>query len=343
MWNQLLKAAKIREQFPDKNFEAESMALYDKGLELIEQARNLDFKDPALLQQANKNFSSAIIKDDKNPWPLVGTAYLLSLFKLNQQAVPFLRKALNLQSDLKVAQALVEQLTRAEEPKKKKFEPVRILNNFEKQRENPEVNLDQFYDRLERFILHYVQFTMKQKTSFKPTHKSEELDLLFDKWQTLVNCQKKIQHNIDFLDEEFDINDLQNKLRPLQAISKRFKQCINVSAKMSSIFNTTQNAIRLSLSYLSMLIKNPMGQIPPHISQELEDIFDVCDSLADDLDTLSGKQIDISFLETEYEKMIQIVQDLQEKLDDIDIDQPGAPPSKEIIEKTTSLLQEMWF
>lgn len=286
---------------------------YKKGIISITMAESLGFKNGDLIAASMELFIHGMTLDPQNPFLPLGVAYVLSLMNEMDDAIHYVRQALQIAPDLKAAHDMLQSIidVQKENPED---EALSALKAFDELQEDEDMDWDDFYDKVEDFIIAQVREVMQQEDALKPTHKKKRFSKNYQKWKHFVQLSKGIERQIAFLDEEFDTHEIQQRFHPFKVMLKRLKQVLDISYELQTAYQHILDGRNKTSELSDQAKKSP--ETTSNIMQEMEQVYDICDAVADKLDDFTSKKINIESLELEYEKMVEAIQKLQEKLDD---------------------------
>lgn len=268
---------------------------------LIAEAEAGDFANKALLKQALMLFTQAVRQQRRAPEPYIGLAYLAILLEQRSQARRYLQTALGLNPQQSDAAQLLNYLEQAP--------PVTTaLPAFA---EAPFGDLDRLHEHIEQQLYEFVRTLMQQA----PPEISFEPEAIRALQATTTALQEQIQtfeNRIVLLEGEFDTADLRRRLRPAEAIFKRYQRALDSSESQRAVHG---EIIRLIETVRSLFGQSEAEPLSPERERELESLMDRCDWVADRLDELSAEER-LETLEYRYHALIEMIEQVREKLDD---------------------------
>lgn len=266
----------------------------------FQEAYNTGFKQRDKVLKASNAFIEAIKYNRRDPHPYVAMGYLLLVFDDRQQALGYLKTALELDPHQPDAQNLLKIAVQpAEKSKPKQTIPVANFTSA--------IDYDALYDQCETWVRQHTFQAMSIQLPAGATVEPTVIEQLKQQYQTLQDAYQLIVEHVRVIDEEIDTGELTRQLRPLET---RLKQ-------LAKLYQECQTFVRIHTE-----IRELTNQVETRLKHEntrelfLESILDHCDTLADQLDNLSQKGVAIAELEQVYNHLVEQVGLLQEMLDD---------------------------
>ncbi len=288
---------------------------YLKGLGFVQESEQQGFKNPQVLFQAYRHFQVAFRKNNADPRYPCAMAYLLILLQQFDRALGYLTLALNQDPEyeraLKLKQ-IIDNLKNNPEGVIKK-QRWKLFSEWPKPQSDQE--FDELYDQVEAFIAEETRFILQSKRT-----QSLSLDKEIQQDQQAFLAELRlflylVHQKLKVLEENIETQALEMALRPAQQMLKRLQTTLEHAEEMQFLRTEIQLA-QAEVHRLFAELKTPKAnpEESADFSEEMERLYDICDSLADDLDELS-KHADIAPLEAAYQHLIENVQRLQEYLD----------------------------
>ncbi|MGV3525552.1 MAG: hypothetical protein ACO1RX_15085 [Candidatus Sericytochromatia bacterium] len=280
---------------------SEADLLCQRAYYLIAEAEAGDFANKALLKQALQLFIQAVRQQRRAPEPYIGLAYLAILLEQRDQARRYLQTALGLNPQQSDAAQLLSYLE--DTPPSASGIPTFAEVAFS--------DLDRLHEHIEQQLYDFVRTLMQQA----PPEISFEAEAIRALRQTSTALQNQIQSfesRIVLLEGEFDTADLRRRLRPADAIFKRYQRALDSSESQMLIH---EEIIRLIERVRSLFGQSETQPLSPARERELESLMDRCDWLADRLDELAAEER-LETLEYRYHALIEMIEQVREKLDD---------------------------
>lgn len=296
--------------------QALSERYYLEGIASLALAQEQNYNQPQTLVKACESLIKAIQFGRTNPLPYVAMGYLMILTNDRDRARRYLLEARRVDPQNADAQAYLEYLSRpvAVPKPSSKVESKPVFTAVDPDQIEDGFDYDELYEETESQILNEVRRLMnikleppraerKQFAQFKASHK--ELTEL------LTGFNKQIQ----ILDEEFDTGELQARLRPLEVLLRRLTQTCDV-AKRFILLHESILALKKSVDALLSQALSPEG-LPESYPEQLEQLLDQTDQLADSLDQLEQEGHDIHPIQPSYEKVVVQIEKLNDVIEDL--------------------------
>jgi len=283
--------------------------LFELGMSCLEQAHFEDFSNQQTLLDAMEHLVGSIQHNRRDVRPFLAVAYLYSLINYFDKAIEFLNGALEIDSDNPIILSMKQAFTELEEEAKTETAALPSISDAGQS----EVDYDELYDKLEKFIISEFKLTMAHSLP-SPTYKAEIIEDIEGEIKTKEELCQNIQAQIDILDQEIDISELNNKFKPLRMTLNRLinlrNNCEQFQDAMEQIILATTE-IRESNERIDLL--DPED----NIDQELLDpLIDRCDLIADKLDGMAELNLKITSLVKHYDLLIMGLEQIQSKIDD---------------------------
>jgi DNA repair ATPase RecN len=271
---------------------------YHQGLTVLHQARHNHFADKQLLGQAFEHFKGAIRLNRQDIRPYLGTVYLLFLMGETQLAQYFLKQAQRLEPDHADIAALENYLAQPA------YETQQIPLDF-----------DQLYQDVRSFIFAQTRWQMSLGTPQTPQTDTDEIHLLkqFTHFQTQLDA---IRQYLLLMDEELDVADLWQNLKPLETLEKRYQRLAEHIQATRAIATALETYKAQSEQWLTSVPQLETKAQVKQLENQLEQMMDHCDRIADQLEALQKQKIPTTALEQRYEQWVQLLERLDDLLDE---------------------------
>ncbi|PKL77440.1 MAG: hypothetical protein CVV27_05415 [Candidatus Melainabacteria bacterium HGW-Melainabacteria-1] len=283
----------------------QSGKLYQQGLTAFAQASQSDFADRAALREALVAWIEAIKQQRSNPAPYIALGYLFSLLGDGRTAIMYLKAAQNLDPAHPDPPVLIQHLLEA---------PVKAVSAQKPAIPAPTVD-DESYEDLEDLLLVWigrVQVWPLPVASLTPELHRQLAQCHQELAQAIAQFEKGLQE----LETEFDVADLRKRLRPLESRLQQYSLAIQQSRELAQL---NQEITRFQGKVEQALQPHSHGaNLNPQLETEIEQWLDDCDAIADQLEALEAKSLDISSLLLNYESLSQLLAKLQDQLDEQD-------------------------
>lgn len=290
----------------------QSEELFNKGKILLTQAHEEGFSNKNTLKQAADFLIDSIQKNRRNQNPYIAFAYLNYLLGDIEAAVIYLKELLSFAPENEEGQKLLEQVLSP--PKATKQQSA--LNSLEATDED--VDYDALYDKVEEAIYQEVQrLSKEQANKYKPTIKSEDYQNIKEHFNAIVHTHKIIEKQLTVIDEEIDISELRQLMRPINIYLKRYNQVLRTSKESMSIYREINKERITVRQFREQIEKVTDSETVKKFGGKVEQMLDHCDLIADRLDEMAHKGSLIKDLEKHYEHLVEATNQLLELIDDI--------------------------
>lgn len=295
---------------------AEASENYEVGLRAFVRAANSDFRDKAALHEAFDIWLEAIRTHRQNPKPYIGIGYIFMLLGDTRNAVTYFKSALSIEPNNPDAQLYLENLQSLAAPK----QPISTSPSVPRSgihQPHTDEEYDALYEQTESLIYSHIRVSMglppPEPTADK--HRQAQLEQILSEQN---DNMLEIQSRLEILDQEIDISPLQQQLRPFEALLRRYRRALEITA----VFQEMTHQLQQGLDMVSELEKafKLEGRIPKQ--QVLETLLDQCDACADQLEDYERQNISIMAVSELYERFVSAVSSLQEALDELAISEP---------------------
>jgi len=273
------------------------------------------FKHPPPLEEIYQDLNKALRLDPQNPDRSAGMAYFLILIGALDQVPKHLAKALRLNPEHSIARQLVQGLNelKQQDPLEKRLLEVEAFQRWPRPQTASEY--DDLYDETERFIRQEALFYLQ--AMIPPEVNVGELEQNQRSFLGLLHASvQSIQAKLEILESEFEVDALERELRPLSQLKTRFEKVVNHNLELIYWQEQLQSFQEMVHGAFEELKHWPKGQsLDKKFSDRLEALYDICDQLADELDSLA-QRTSIAPIENQYEAAVQTLQKLQDSLDE---------------------------
>lgn len=295
----------------------QAAALYEQGRLHIREAL-VQPLDRDRLRQAAGCFGKGMQLHSRNPANFIGMAFLLLLTGQAPQAIPYIRTALELEPESQLARELLEQAQRPPRRPGRKHDvqplsqPVsQSVPAFDK------IDYDALYDATQTEIQILIrQISAQELLTQKPTPDPAKLVQLQD-----LRADLKLRH-ADFLElaetieTELDVNLLRQQLGALEAVLRRLEGQIRLFRRFIAILQDIAKHISLTNTVIQAAQNARDPADLPGFEKTLQDLLDHCDQIADQLDELEARHIDIALLYRPYKAYLERIEEYQDALEE---------------------------
>lgn len=287
----------------------QSQEVYQQALLYFHRAVKSEFQDKQALKQSVQllHQTQHLNREDHRPSLVLG--YILYLLEYPAEAAVYAHQAQKLQPQ----DQRVDQLLTLLKPS-----PVKAsVQNFEIRSSSHHKDLD--FDALYDQVLAQIQEKSEHILSIHYHHLKPSLDPELNRQldhihRSLAQFIQRTQDHFLLLEEEFDLSELENLMRPLQMRLKQWQNWLRLSEQMLTLEEQIQAEIQRVCQWTEQIRK---GQ--PTLEKELDALFDRCDRLADRLDALESEGLDLTVLLALYQRLVKKTDGLQDALDEVSL------------------------
>lgn len=288
----------------------------DQGYDLYLSAQKQGFSNKELLKQAFSIFIRAIQLNRRNPESYLGAAMILTLVSDFKSANLYLDAVDDIDPDNESSRFLrkkIKELIKKQRETPKSSMPGRPKPEYVASQE--EIDYDSLYDQVEEMIFSLVKVAMESLPS-KPTEDPRMLKSFLKKHKHVKNVHQEILSHLEVVDEEIDIGELQQTMKPVEASLRRFELTVSLSKALGRLLMRLTEEIETVKSFADEAQKTEDPQDVPVLEENLEALLDNCDSIADELDGFDEKGVQANKTEEKYEKLVKEIEKLQDVVDD---------------------------
>ena len=256
---------------------------------------------------ASKKLLTALRNNRLNPKPYIALGYLLLLSNDQERARRYFREALTLDPGNPMAQDFLKSMEEVQHVSLSQADKMQALEaRWEQQASQEEIRADD----LEKLILVTLQQIMGELHQPSPSEDPEQLSLYQSKLSEIESQWQGINRHLAQLETQIDTLHLQQQVRPLEILMRRYQKAITHCEQ----FQTIRAEIGQAKSQTLQLIHRVSQQT--QINDQLDVLLDQCDALADQLDALEAQNMDYPGLINAYEELLTFVDVLQQQIDE---------------------------
>lgn len=305
-------------QATESNRHQASQALYVQGRQLIREALNSPV-DKAKLKQATDCFTKGIQANYKHAANYLGMGFLFLLIGQPRQALPYIKSGLDLEPASELGKELLEQAQNGLLPKTvPKSAPNLALASLPQLEQSPaDIDYDDLYDSTEAAIMLFLKQIMTDEVlGLVPAPNPKQLHLLQAKLSLFQDKTQEFNQHLQILDQEMEVSDLRLHL---STIDKALQRIIALSQVFEQFLEIHQDIQKHSSLTDEIMAESQATEDPQDIEvleENLQTLLDHCDSVADRLDELDAKQVNISPLQTPYQHYAEQLERFQDVLEE---------------------------
>jgi len=285
---------------------------YLTGLGKLKEAELQAYRDKKALLAAYRHLATAVQKNRNEPRYHVALAYLLILIENPSRALMHIAEALRLEPTHERALLLQENLKSLQQasPERKRLASWQTFQGLPQPAASQD--FDDLYDEVEFFLNQEVKVMMQTLVSPQP---SLDFDQMLEQervYEQLLALEEMVNHKLQILDHEMDIQTFETLLRPLHQMQVRFAQALEGYANYQVLLAGFEEA-QEQVEELKVALEQ--GTQPQALQAPLDSLLDLCDELADQMDQLS-ETVSIQPIESHYEQLVAQVERLQDRMDE---------------------------
>jgi hypothetical protein len=297
--------------------QARNSARYEQalqeGMQALANYQASHFRLRAELRKACELLTEAMGADRSKPAPYVGLGYVFILLDDSQTAARLLTDALRKDPENADAKMFLEYLQVKNQRKAKKVAaPLTPKPSAKKPVADEEIDLDLLYDRTEARLI--TQLQLISQAAQPQVSVDKETGLAFRKrlreFQAFLT---EIREDIALIDTEIQTDELQQQLKPMETMLKRYIQVDEFSQELREL----RQRIRTETAEVAALFKQLNQFGPAELDQLTEKYLDSCDAVADQMDDLENRGCPIELLNSDYKSWVAILENLQDNVDEL--------------------------
>jgi tetratricopeptide (TPR) repeat protein len=310
-----LTQAKQGLQKSDQLRHQQSVELYTQGRQLIREAF-LPPVNKAKLKQATDCFAKGIQANYKNPANYFGMGFLFLLITQPLQALPYLKAGLELEPGSELGKELLQQAqSGVAQPKTTPQALVQHIPQFDKPAS--EMDFDDLYDSTEAAIMLFLKQMMTDEVlGLTPSPNPKQLEVVQTKLNRFQEKTHEFNHRLQILDQEMEVSDLRQQLG---TIDKALQRILSLSQLFEQFIEIHQDIQKHADLTDEIMAESQVTDDPQDIEvleENLQVLLDHCDSVADRLDELESKKINIHPLQTPYQHYAEQLERFQDVLEE---------------------------
>ena len=299
----------------DQQRHQQSAELYAQGRQLIRESLG-EMIHKAKLKQATDCFSKGIQLHYKNPDNYLGMGFLFLLLNQPREALPYLKTALELKPDSELGQELLRQAQRIATPNSSPplpSAPPPVPGTGIPQNSR---DYDDLYDATEAALMLALKTVMSDPIlGWQPAPEISQLQQIESQLALYQGQVAHFNQQLQILDEEIEVSDLRRNLGMID----RALQRLVTQASLFGQFVTLAQDIQQHQEQALALTEAAHAQAEPAqiaaLEMQAQALLDHCDHVADQLDALDGKAIDIGPLQPLYQGYVNQLEALQDALE----------------------------
>ncbi|MGE3724955.1 MAG: tetratricopeptide repeat protein [Candidatus Sericytochromatia bacterium] len=278
---------------------------YDTGLKALSQAIESNFRDKKALGQALESWMEAMRNNRRDPEPCSGLGYIFLLLGDTRMAIRYFQAALAIDPQHADSRRWLDHIQAqiGQSPAKPVLSRPSTTASFS---DDPEVELQQVEEELFQLLKQWMEQPMPAPG--KAMHKT-----IVKHQQFLTETCGRIQAQLKRLEEDLDTGQVQHRLLALETLERRYQSHL----KRSELFIAMEVAMAEELAKVKGHLELLESGMPGPSPADIEFFLDQCDRFADQQDEWDQQGYDISALESTYQKLVQELEKLQDRLDEL--------------------------
>lgn len=276
---------------------------YQKGLEFFARASNSQFRNKQALNAAFEAWIEAIKHNRQNAKPCVGVGYIFLILGDQRSALSYFKAALKIEPENSDARMFIGSIEQQALQSTKQAIGYKPLSQAE---------ADSLYDQAEQLMQLRLRQMMTQALPgpcFEASERQQLDQLCHEHSEALAQIQQMLKR----LDREMDIASLNRQFWGLESTLKRYLGVQELSAQYARLAHKIQQAAQRAAALTSQLQQKSLPLT--EAEAELEELLDLCDQSADQLDAYEAQGHAIEVLLPDYEQLTAAVARLQDTLD----------------------------
>ena len=299
-------------------------ATLEKGMQLLSHANSEGFQNTDTLMKACDTLIEAIAIARNDVRPYLALAYLFSIIEDFKTAEEYLYAAIKIEpqnpdltSFLENIQVFQKEVTPQGVSANQAIE-IKVPDSPPPYREAAVApNYQALYSELERFILEKLKDLFSRPVQIESTVNPAKYKILMKSYQNLNQVIQYMEQQAQIIEQKLNVASLQEKMMPFKVLKGRYVKAIKTSKQLMEIQDTielwsfkTDKQVQVVNQKLTMSALT-YGRV------DVYRMMDGCDLIADQLDQLSeDEHIEISLVESAYEKLLGLVESLNNRVED---------------------------
>jgi hypothetical protein len=278
-----------------------------------------------LLLNAINAFEKALQQSRSLALTYIGLAYLWTSVRQNIKALAYLKEAERLDPRLPGIEDLRTGILNAQ--KSLSYKPTQASSQtsalspadaLQEESVRVENSLDDLYDtvesRLDELLLKVSTDAMNPLKAELDPSALRSLTRQMQSWQSQHHA---ILADLEILDAEIDIVPLKLKTRPIESLIQRYKQLLQFSAQLKQIMERISHENEMVMAQIQETRHTNDPEDIPILEKNLGILMDHCDQIADELDALEEKGLDINPAMSLYASLCQNIEALNDSVEDL--------------------------
>lgn len=295
----------------------QSAEMYTQGRQLIRDSLRQPV-DKAKLKQATDCFTKGIQANYKNPSNYFGMGFLFLLINQHHQALPYINSGLDLEPKSELGKELLRQARVVTQPTQAPKVPAPQLPQVTQvEQATEEMDFDDLYDNTESALMLFLRQLMADEVMFlSPSPNPKQLDLLHAKLKIFQDKMQEFNQRLQILDQEIEVSGLKQHLGKIDKAVQRISTLMRLCEQFLDIHQDIQKHTDLTVTIITEAQTTEDPNDIAVLEENLQVLLDHCDCIADRLDELDAKKINISPLQSPYQQYAEQLERFQDVLEE---------------------------
>lgn len=302
--------------------------VFQRALLYLERSHQEEFRKAETLMNASDTFIDAITIQRKDIRPYLALAYIFAILEDFETAEEYAYAAVQWEPDNVELTTFVDEMLafkkelRARAAQRAPSGPgldLQVPERAPQAESAPEqVDYPALYAKLETFILDKLRDLFSNPVNSEPTVDAK-------KYKAHMQSLKRLKQVIAYMEQQIAIvekgglntSGLRDKISPFKVLKERYEQAIQSSKMLMEINDTIELWSFKTNKQVEVVNQRLTMSALTYGRVDVNRMMDGCDLIADKLDHLcESENIDIQLVEGSYEKLIQLVESLNDMVDD---------------------------
>lgn len=172
------------------------------------------------------------------------------------------------------------------------------------------------FDELKQLIQAVVEQT--KGLNLQPSADDAEILSLAKQFDALEGTYQELLERVKQIEIPHETQSLHQQLNQIEMVLEQYAKILSVCEQFLVLQKEIEQSISMGMEQIRDLGQlSPEQAVPQGFYLILETLYDACDLYADQLDEIENKQLDITSVSGRYEKLVLLVQVLQDHLDEL--------------------------
>ncbi len=196
-----------------------------------------------------------------------------------------------------------------------------------------DIDFDTLHNRTQQQIQALLQYIHQQPLS-TPTIDEKELTPLKSNWEDLQKNIHTLIADLEVLEQQENTSEMHKSIYVLNQWVSRQEKCLQISQKMQALNQSiSEQTLQIRDRYIEVKNTFQLDQVQSW-ETTLENQFDNCDQIADQMDELELQQIKLDCLLPAYHHLLGILEGFHDLIDDKKsqlLDEPPALAAEKVL------------